>query len=164
MQKRIFLYLFVFATLTAIYLGVSGSNRIEALQKQVTGLEQREETYKDSLEQSLLDNLDLQYFSLENNDEALSQYDHLNLENPAGYIADRLLETNEMTGNNPLVPYEGMNGYFKINKIKILNHKWLICDFSDGKYWGELLIRYEIKENRDVDFTVTDHLLYTSQF
>lgn len=164
MQKRIFLYLFVFAALTAIYLGVSGSNRIESLEKKVSELEQKEEVYKDSLEQSLLDILDMQYFSLANNDEALSQYDHLDLEDPAGYISDRLLETNEMSGNNPLVPYEGMNGDFKINKIKILNHKWLICDFSDGKYWGELLIRYELKDNRDVDFTVSDHLLYTSQF
>jgi len=106
----------------------------------------------------------MQYFSLENNDEALSQFDHIELEDPTGYVSDRLLETNEMQGNNPLVPYEGMNGDFKINKIKILNHKWLICDFSDGKYWGELFIRYEVKENRDVDFTVADHLLYTSQF
>ena len=164
MQKRIFLYLFLFAALTAIYLGVSGSNRIEALEEKVSDLEQREETYKDSMEQSLLEILDLQYFSLATNDEALSQYDHLNMEDPAGYISDRLLETNEQQGNNPLVPYEGMNGFFKINKIKILNHKWLICDFSDGKYWGELLIQYELKDNRDVDFTVADHLLYTSQF
>ena len=164
MQKRIFLYLFVFAALTAIFLGVSGSNRIEALEKEVTNLEQQEELYKDSLEQSFLQILDMQYFSLENNDEALSQFDHIELEDPTGYVSDRLLETNEMQGNNPLVPYEGMNGDFKINKIKILNHKWLICDFSDGKYWGELFIRYEVKENRDVDFTVADHLLYTSQF
>ena len=164
MQKRIFLYLFVFAALTAIFLGVSGSNRIEALDKKVSDLEAREEIYKDSLEQSFLALLDMQYFSLANNDEALSQYDHLDLADPAGYISDRLLETNEMAGNNPLVPYEGMNGDFKINKIKILNHKWLICDFSDGKYWGELMIQYELKDNRDVDFTVADHLLYTSQF
>ena len=164
MQKRIFLYLFVFAALTAVYLGVSGSNRIESLEKKLSDMEQREESYKDSLEQSLLDILDMQYFSLANNDEALSQYDHLNLEDPASYISDRLLETNERAGNNPLVPYEGMNGDFKINKIKILNHKWLICDFSDGKYWGELLIQYNLKDNRDVDFTVAQHLLYTSQF
>lgn len=162
MQKRIFLYLFVFAALTAIFLGVSGSNRIESLEKKVTALQEREEAYKDSLQQSFLDILDMQYFSLRNNDDALSRYDHLNLEDPTAYIADRLLESNESSGNNPLVPYEGMNGDFKINKIKILNHKWLICDFSDGKYWGELLIRYELQDDLDVDFTVVEHLLYTS--
>lgn len=164
MQKKIFLYLFVFATLTAIYLGVSGSKQINSLNEKISKLEDREEAYKDSLQQSLFDILDMQYFSLENNDDALSYYDHLNLSDQAGYVSDRLLETNERKGDNPLVPYEGMNGDFKINKIKILNHKWIIADFSDGKYWGELLIQYQINDNRDIDFTVADHLLYPTGF
>lgn len=164
MQKKIFLYLFVFAVLTAIYLGVSGSKQINSLNEKIVNLQEREEGYKDSLQQSLFDILDMQYFSLENNDDALSYYDHLNLGDQVGYVSDRLLETNEFKGDNPLVPYEGMNGEFKINKIKILNHKWIIADFSDGKYWGELMIQYQIKDNRDVDFTVADHLLYATGF
>ena len=64
-------------------------------------------------------------------------------------------------GDNPLVPYEGIENPFKINKIKLLNHKWIVADFSDGKYWGELLIRYELLESKNVDFTLIDHLLYT---
>ena len=103
----------------------------------------------------------MQYFSLENNDDALAYFDHLNLENPSGYIADKLLETNEQKGDNPLVPYEGMQNDFKINKIKVLNHKWILTDFSDGKYWGELLIKYQLKDDLGVDFTLVDHLLYT---
>ncbi|HZJ21550.1 MAG TPA: hydrolase, partial [Pricia sp.] len=86
---------------------------------------------------------------------------HLSLKNPSGYISDKLLETNESRGSNPLVPYEGMEGDFKINKIKVLNHKWILADFSDGKYWGELLIKYELKDDLGVDFTLIDHLLYT---
>jgi hypothetical protein len=116
---------------------------------------------KDSLQQSELRVLEMQYFSLENNDDALAYYDHLNLENPAGYIADKLLETNESKGDNPLIPYAGMESDFKINKIKVLNHKWILTDFSDGKYWGELLVKYELKDDLGVDFTLIDHLLYT---
>jgi hypothetical protein len=71
------------------------------------------------------------------------------------------LETNETKGDNPLIPYEGMENDFKINKIKILNHKWILADFSDGKYWGELLIAYELKDDMGVDFTLMNHLLYT---
>ena len=104
--------------------------------------------------------MDLQYFLLENNDDALSYYDHLNIKNPARYIADKLIETNEKKGDNPLVPYEGMEGDFKLNKIKVLNHKWIITDFSDGKFWGELLIKYELKDDLSIDFTLIDHLLY----
>ncbi|MGB5378917.1 MAG: hydrolase, partial [Muriicola sp.] len=75
--------------------------------------------------------------------------------------ADKLLESNESGGDNPLIPYEGMENDFKINKIKLLNHKWIIADFSDGKYWGELVILYELKDDLSVDFTLIDHLLYT---
>lgn len=160
MKSKIFLYLFVFAALTAVYLGVSGSRQFESMDSRIQALESREESYKDSLQNSMFEILDMQYFSLENNDDALSYYDHLDLDDPSGYISDRLLESNEQKGDNPLVPYEGMNGDFKINKIKLLNHKWLIADFSDGKYWGELLVTYELKDNMDVDFSVKEHLLY----
>jgi len=116
---------------------------------------------KDSVQRSSLKVLDMQYFSLENNDDALAYFDHLDLKNPAGYVSDKLLETNAQRGDNPLVPYEGMQSDFKINKIKVLNHKWILTDFSDGKYWGELLIKYELKDDLGVDFTLVDHLLYT---
>ncbi len=130
------------------------NTNVEKLEKEITGL-------KDSLQQSQLKILDIQYFSLENNDDALAYYDHLNLKDPVRYIEDKLLETNEKKGNNPLVPYDGMESDFKINKIKILNHKWLLADFSDGKYWGDLVIKYELKDDLGVDFTLMDHLLYT---
>jgi len=161
MKNKIFLYLFVFTALIALYLFVSSGtmvktkdDKIEKLQTEIVGL-------KDSVQQSQLKVLDMQYFSLENNDDALAYYEHLNIENPARYIADKLLETNEQKGNNPLIPYEGMENDFKLNKIKILNHKWIVVDFSDGKFWGELLVKYELKDDMGVDFTMMDHLLYT---
>ena len=127
----------------------------------IVKLKEEVSTLEDSLQQSQLKVLEMQYFSLENNDDALAYYEHLNLENPTRYIADKLLETNESKGDNPLIPYEGMENDFKINKIKILNHKWILADFSDGKYWGEVLIGYELKDDMGVDFTLKDHLLYT---
>ena len=127
----------------------------------IVKLKEEVSTLEESLQQSQLKVLEMQYFSLENNDDALAYYEHLNLENPTRYIADKLLETNESKGDNPLIPYEGMENDFKINKIKILNHKWILADFSDGKYWGEVLIGYELKDDMGVDFTLKDHLLYT---
>ncbi len=128
--------------------------KIKKMSTQITEL-------KDSVLNTQLKVLDMQYFSLENNDEALAYYDHLELNDPSRYIADKLLETNEKKGDNPLIPYEGMEGDFKINKIKILNHKWILADFSDGKYWGEVLIKYELKDDLGVDFSLMEHLLYT---
>ncbi|WP_273567049.1 hydrolase [Maribacter halichondriae] len=161
MKSKIFLYLFVFMALICLYLFVSNgkmqeskANKIEKLENQVVQLE-------DSVRNTQLRVLNMQYFSLENNDDALAYYDHLELKDPSRYIADKLLETNEQKGDNPLIPYEGMESDFKINKIKILNHKWILADFSDGKYWGEVLINYELKDDLGVDFTLMDHLLYT---
>lgn len=127
----------------------------------IQNLESEVSVLQDSVQKLQLQVFDMQYFSLQNNDDALSYYDHLGLENPSRYIADKLLETNEQKGDNPLVPYEGMESDFKINKIKILNHQWIIADFSDGKYWGELILKYELKDDMGVDFTMMDHLLYT---
>lgn len=161
MKKNIFLYLFVFAALIVLYMVVSGGKMSEEKDSKIISLREQVSVLEDSVLNSQLKVLDMQYFSLENNDDALAYYDHLNIENPARYIADRLLETNEVTGSNQLVPYEGMEGDFKLNKIKIMNHKWIIADFSDGKYWGEVLLKYELKDDRGVDFTLIDHLLYT---
>ncbi len=161
MKKNIFLYLFVFAALIALYLVVSGGKMSEEKDAKIQKLNGQVDTYKDSVQGLQLKVLDMQYFSLENNDDALAYYEHLDIEDPARYIADKLLETNESSGNNPLIPYEGMDGDFKLNKIKIMNHKWIIADFSDGKYWGEVLLRYELKDDMGVDFTLIDHLLYT---
>lgn len=161
MKKRIFLYLFVFAALIALYLFVSSGTLAETKDAKIEKLKTEIVNLKDSVQQSQLNLLDMQYFSLENNDDALAYYEHLNINDPARYIADKLLETNEQKGNNPLIPYEGMENDFKLNKIKILNHKWIVVDFSDGKYWGELLLKYELKDDLGVDFTLVDHLLYT---
>ncbi len=164
MKNKIFLYLFVFAVLIALYQFVSANNMIKDKNGKIDKLRAKAamvDGLKDSVQQLHLDKLDIQYFSLENNDDALAYYDHIGLENPSRYIADKLLETNEIGGTNPLVPYEGMSGDFKINKIKILNHKWIITDFSDGKFWGELLVKYELKDDLNVDFTTVEHLLYS---
>lgn len=160
MKNKIFLYLFVFAALLALFQYVTGNNMQKALTSDVERLRTEVQGLQDSLQKAQLRVLDMQYFTLENNDDALAYYDHLNLENPTRYIEDKLLETNEKSGDNPLVPYEGMESDFKINKIKVLNHKWILADFSDGKYWGDLIIKYELKDDLSVDFTLLDHLLY----
>jgi len=161
MKSRIFIYLFIFAALICLYLFVSNSKMNTAQENKIKKLEDQIVQLEDSVKNTQLKVLDMQYFSLENNDDALAYYDHLDIKDPSRYIADKLLETNEKRGDNPLIPYEGMESDFKINKIKILNHKWILTDFSDGKYWGELLIKYELKDDMGVDFTMMDHLLYT---
>lgn len=162
MKSRLFLYLFLFALLINLFQWSNSRNYVKANDQKVNRLQKKIEKFQDSTQQLLFTNLDLQYFALENNDDALSYYDHLNIEDVSGYIADQLISTNKAGKDNPLVPYAGMEGTMNINKIKVLNHKWIIADFSDGKYWGELLFNYTLKDDRSIEFTLTDHLLYTN--
>ena len=99
----------------------------------------------------------MQYFS-ENNDD-IAYYEHLNLDNISTYIEDKLLETNEADGDNHN-SYAGMEGNFKLIKLN-LDHRWILADFSDGKFWGDLIIKYELKDDLSIDFVLVEHLLYT---
>ena len=65
-----------------------------------------------------------------------------------------------MKGNNPLVPFDGMNGDMKINRLKFLNHKWILAEFTDGKFWGEMILEYSFNENRELKFNTVASFLY----
>ena len=55
-----------------------------------------------------------------------------------------------------------MNRNFLINTIKVLNHKWLIADFSDGTNWGELFVAFNIDQSGKINFELKEHFLYTT--
>ena len=77
------------------------------------------------------------------------------------FIIDTLMKTNEVEGNNPLVPFDGMAGVMKITEAKILNNRWIIARFSDGTYTGEMLLRYDINKDKSIDFKVLDQTLFS---
>ncbi|MCV6628972.1 MAG: hydrolase [Flavobacteriaceae bacterium] len=164
MKKHLIWYLISFLVLLLLFQLVNSNKVYQIQEKRIEKLNELRKTYKDSTASLFYENQDLRYFDLKHNDEALSYFEEFSdIDKPESFVMDKLLETNESKGNNPLVPYEGMEGVFKINKIKVLNHRWIIADFSDGTYWGELLIQYFVNQDRSVEFTVLDHLLYTRQ-
>ena len=57
-------------------------------------------------------------------------------------------------GKNPIVPYDGIEGKMKINKVKFLNHRWIVADFTDGTYWGEMVLEYYINNDESIDLNV----------
>jgi hypothetical protein len=59
------------------------------------------------------------------------------------------------------VPYASSEGRkILINTVKMLNHKWIIADFSDGEFWGEILLTYEITADKQLKFTLVESFLY----
>ena len=45
-------------------------------------------------------------------------------------------------------------------KVKVLNHRWIIADFSDGEIWGEVLLKYFVNDDNSISFEVNQSLLY----
>ena len=165
MKGKIFLYLFIFALLFILFqvmnakkLRTAYDAKIESLEKKV----ERKEMEKDSL---INLTMDLTYFTLDSDDEAISYFEML------GYdakklsltISDQLISQNKAGKDNPIVPFDGMEGNMAINKVRLLNHKWIIADFTDGVYWGQLFIVYDVKEGGSVDFEVERSFLYPKQ-
>ena len=123
------------------------------------------EKLQDSLQKMsfLLD--DYRYFDIKSNEDALYFFEKNEISNPEQFIIDQLLNTNVTKDeNHPLIDYRPRrNAKFQINKIKLLNHRWIICDFSDGLDWGELLLRYDLNDDKTLSFKVFDQTLYVSE-
>jgi len=47
-----------------------------------------------------------------------------------------------------------------INKVKLLNHRWIIANYSNGKLWGEVVLKYFINDDQTVSFEIMNSYLY----
>lgn len=162
MRRSLLLYLLVFVVLIVVYQYVSASKMIESKDEQIDRLEQKLTELKE--EQAVLtsENASLTSFSLAGNDDALSYWENRGYEpsEVAQLVEDQIISRNRASEDNELVPFEGMEGFMRINKIKILNHKWIIASFTDGTYWGEVFITYDIDENNNLRLETENSLLY----
>jgi hypothetical protein len=143
---------------------VNSKSIIEDYDKKLTKLEERETVNKDSITTLRDENFELMRFSLEFNDDAMSYFEDqgYKISELVPFIKDELYKLNVYEGDDhPLVPYASMTGNkMMINSIRLLNNRWIIADFSDGKYWGEMLLNYEIVDKQELKFKLLDYLLY----
>lgn len=169
MRSRIFLYLFIFAVLFILFQFMNAKKAKESYDGKIENLiakiaeKEKEIASKDVEKDSLVDAiLELTYFSLESDEEAINYFEE------QGYdasklsltISDQIVSQNKAGADNPIVPFVGMEGNMAINKVRLLNHKWIIADFTDGVYWGQLFIIYDVRKDGVVDFEVEKSFLY----
>ena len=162
MKNKITIYLFVFTALVLIFQLVNSKKILDDQAERLIKLKSDKESYEDSVLklQSQLD--EVNDFTLVGNDYALEYFKNTNIDNIANQIKDQLYEKNLLKDKNDLIPYKTMNRNFLINKIKVLNHKWLIADFSDGTNWGELFVAFKIDQSGKINFELKEHFLYTT--
>jgi hypothetical protein len=162
MKKNIFIYLFSFTALILVFQIVNSNKIMMDQQRRLEKKQSQLKALKDSLKVEKRRFFENVYFSLDTNEEALVYFDALDFPVTSARIKDALYDTNLLGEEESLVPYAQMDGKFLINKIKVLNHKWVIADFSDGTFWGELLIKYQVAADGTLTFTVVEHFLYAA--
>ena len=158
MRNKIIQYLLIFISLIALYLFVSDMNKSEAFAASQERMTKRVETLKDSINQLVVEQTDNAYFSLAVNRDAQQAYPDFSQGELQDILEDHILSTNDNPKGNPLLSSLGSD--WIINKIHVVNHKWILADFTNGTQWGDALILYQINTNGKPRLRLLNHVMY----
>lgn len=164
MKQSLFLYLTILAVLASIFTYMFLSKQVTFEQ---TRYEKTTKKLRDSLRLVSLQLADADYFSLKRNENAQNYFDLgssekiIQYEKLIPYVTEKLLDFNSNPKGNPYTGQDQIGANkFIINKVRILNHRWIIADFSDGEIWGETLLKYFVNADDSISFEVNQSLLY----
>lgn len=164
MKKSLFLYLFILLLLFNVFTYMYFRKELDFEQKRFSNKEKKLNNNLNSVSSKLAD---ANYFSLEKNENAQNYFNPENatktiqIEKLIPFVTEKLMDLNANPKGNPYIGQDQIGANkFIINKVKILNHRWIIADFSDGEYWGEVLIKYFVNDDETVSFETFQSLLY----
>lgn len=158
MKKQLFLYLFILALMVNCFTYMWYSKGFEFLEKRYEKLNNKMTSKNDSLQNLLSDS---NHFAIENNDNAQNYFDGKDVTAIKKNVTDGLLAFNDDPAGNKFTGQVKMGEQkFIVNKIKVLNHRWIIADYSDGQLWGEVLLKYFINDNQTVSYQIIETQLF----
>ncbi len=161
MKRQLYLYLFIISALVAGFTYMYFSKAL-AFEKKKNESELK--YFKDSIN-GIYDKLeDANHFSLEYNDNAKEYFADYDVIKLMPQIKEALLAFNDDPKGNIYTGQEKLGEQkFIINKIKILNHRWIVADYSDGKYWGDVVLKYFVDKDGKITFQIMDSFIYPKQ-
>ncbi len=158
------MYLFIFALLLVVFQYVNSKNILEDYENKLAKKELKFEKYADTINELRDRVLTLSEFSIEESEPAMTYFEEqgYRVDKLIPFIKEELYELNTVKGDeHPLIPYPSLTGSkMLINSIRVLNHKWIIANFSDGKYWGELFLTYDLSEDELLSFKTVESFIY----
>ena len=161
MKKQLFLYLFIVSALINVFTYMYYSKKDATIEKR---FEDKNKRMKDSISQfenALYDANYFFFFFYQNTKEYFFYYDVAKL---LPQIKDALLAYNDAPEGNKYVDQPKMGEQkFIINKIKVLNHRWIVAEYSNGTLRGDVLIKYFVKDDNSITFETVDNFLYPKQ-
>ncbi len=167
MKQSLLLYLFILALVFNVFTYAYYSKEVAFQKEQLDKLTKKSQAKESKLNENLID---ANYFSLEKNEKAQNYFYSDVPEKNVDYatliplLKDKLMDFNDNPNGNPYTGQEKLGANkFIINKVKVLNHRWIIADFSDGEYWGEVLLKYFVNDDKSISFEVNQSLVYQKQ-
>ena len=160
-MKKPLLYLFILSVLLNIFTYMYFTKKTKFEEDRIANFQKETKAKKDSI--AALNNqvMDANYFSLEYNDNAIEYFENFDVNQPSAEIRDEISSLNEKPEGNPLTKYDKINDNKAIiNKIKILNNRWIIADFNIGGAWGEVMIKYFKEEGKPTEYETMDTFIY----
>lgn len=158
------MYLFIFTLLIVIFQFVNSKNIIENYDEKLSASLEREQVYKDSVQIWKDKGYEILSFNFDTNDDAMTYWEDqgFKMSEFVPFIRDELFNLNLYEGEqHPLVDYASMTeNKIVIDDARMLNHKWIIASFTDGTYWGEVLLAYELIDKKELKFKVLAQTLY----
>ncbi|MGV9003795.1 hypothetical protein [Flavobacterium sp.] len=162
MKKSLTLYLLIIALLMNVFTYKYYSTKYEDVVKEY---KVENSKLKDSLNARKTPSGD--GFELENNDRAQNYLYESKINDIPAFqekVKQSLLAFNDNPEGNKYADQDKIGEQkFIISSIKILNHRWIIANYSNGKLWGEVLLKYFINEDQTITFEIMNSYLYPMQ-
>lgn len=165
MKKSLMLYLFILAILMNVFTYMFYSKEVKFEKERY---EKTTKKLRDSI--NLVSNklAEANYFSLDYNENAQNYFDNsasgekiIQYEKLIPAVTEKLMDLNSNPNGNPYTGQDKIGANkFIINKVKVLNHRWIIADYSNGEIWGEVLLKYFVNDDESISFEVNQSLLY----
>ncbi|WP_299117010.1 hydrolase [uncultured Winogradskyella sp.] len=164
MKSRVFMYLFIFSALLIIFQYVNSKSIIDKYEKDISSYKATMAEQKKTIAGLEEQNFELNYFNIDRNDNALDYFitQGYNADELIAAITEGLYNMNNYEGEeHPIVPFVSMtDSKLLINKIRILNHRWIVANFTDGQHWGEIFVTYDIDENHNLKYKLAEYFMY----
>ncbi|MUU77308.1 hydrolase [Winogradskyella sp. HL2-2] len=158
------MYLFIFTVLLLIFQFVNSKNILDKYEADIVKVKAKLAESEKEVKALEDKNFELSYFDISGNEDALTYFEAegYDTEQLIPVIIEGLYNMNDYEGDDhPIVPYVSMtDSKLLINKIKVLNHKWIIANFTDGEFWGEIFVSYEIDEENKLKYKLVEYLMY----
>lgn len=161
---QVLFFLLLISLLYIVFLRANTKKGFEAQDKKIANLESKL-LKKEALLKQITKRKDFyqdQSFVLAENELALQAIEHDGHDVDKIYqkVESYILDQNYPSKDNSVVPLAGMEGVMTVNAIKLLNHKWVWVEFTDGVYWGEALYNYSLDQDKKIVLELINSFLY----